>query len=109
MGIKFIKKTGEARANLKTFKKDLVYVPGFKNTKVLHELIDDIHAMYQYGEEGWEGDAVSFSSYPRVLESSDYPYLLVVGGDFAESMFAFQSKSDRDAIVIDYLPDSSMM
>lgn len=109
MGIKFIKKEREALANLKTFKKDLVYVPEFTNTKALRELIDDIHTMYQYGEEGWEGDAVSFSSYPRVLESSDYPYLLVAGGDFSESMYAFQSKSDRDCIVSDYLPDPTMM
>lgn len=109
MGIKFIKKAGEALSPLKTFKKDLVYVPEFTDTKALHELIDDIHTMYQYGEEGWEGDAVNFSSYPRVLESSDYPYLLVVGGDFAESMFAFQSKSDRDCIVTDYLRDPDLL
>lgn len=109
MGIKMIKKAGEALVPLKTFKKDLVYVPEFTNTKALQELIGDIHIMYQNGEEGWDGDAVNFTSNPLVLESSDYPYLLVVGGDFAESMFAFQSKSDRDCIVSDYLPDPAMM
>lgn len=108
MGIKMIKKAGEALVPLKTFKKDLVYVPEFTNTKALQELIGDIHTMHQNGEEGWDGDAVNFASNPLVLESSDYPYLLVVGGDFGESMFAFQSKSDRDCIISDYLPDPDM-
>lgn len=105
MGIKLVKKNSEARASLKTFKKDLVYVPEFTNTKALQELVADIHRQFMDGEDGWDGNATNFSANPLVLEDPGYPYLLVVGGDFAESMFAFQSKSDRDCVVSDYLPD----
>lgn len=105
MGIKFIKKNREGLRGLKTFKKDLVYVPEFTNTKALQELVADIHDQYENGEDGWEGDAVNFSSNPLILENTGYPYLLVVGGDFSESMYAFQDKSDRDCVVHDYLPE----
>lgn len=105
MGIKLIKKAGEALARLKTFKKDLVYVPEFTNTKALQGLVADIHNQYKNGEDGWEGDAVNFAANPPILENTGYPYLLVVGGDFAESMFAFQAKIDRDCVVSDYLPE----
>jgi hypothetical protein len=105
MGIKLVKKNSEARARLKTFKKDLVYVPEFTNTKALQELVADIHDQYKNGEDGWVADAVSFAAKPLVLEDTGYPYLLIVGGDFAESIFAFQFKLDRDCVVSDYLPD----
>ena len=105
MGIKLVKKNSEARASLKTFKKDLAYVPEFTNTKALQELVADIHKQFMDGEDDWEADAVNFAANPLILENTGYPYLLVVGGDFAESMFAFQTKSDRDCIISDYLPD----
>lgn len=105
MGIKLVKKSSEALARLKSFKKDLVYVPEFTNTKALQELVADIHKQFTDGEDGWDRNATSFSTNPLVLEDPGYPYLLVVGGDFTESMFAFQSKSDRDCVVSDYLPD----
>lgn len=106
MGIKMIKKAGEALVPLKTFKKDLVYVPEFTHTKDLQELVDDIHTMYQNGEDGWGGDAQSFSSIQRVMELTDFPYLIAIGG--SDTLFAFQSESDRDCILSDYLSDPGM-
>ena len=111
MGIKLIKKTnkkGEALRNLKTFKKDLVYVPEFTNEKGLSDLVWDIHSQYKNaqngGEEsGWDGDAQSFSSVPRTMELTDFPYLIAIGG--SHTLFAFQSQSDRDCILNDYLRD----
>ena len=97
------KKAGEALANLKTFKKDLVYVPEFKNEGALADLVWDIHAQYMNGEDGWEGDAQCFSSVQRVMELTDFPYLIAIGG--SDTLYAFESKSDRDCIVSDYLPD----
>lgn len=108
MGIKLIKKTQEKLTKLPTVKKDLVYVPGFTNEKGLADLVSDIHAQFKNaqngGEEsGWDGDATSFSSVPRVMELTDFPYLIAIGG--SDTLFAFQSKSDRDCILSDYLPD----
>ncbi len=107
MGIKLVKKAGEALVPLKTFKKDLVFAPEFTNEKSLNDLVQDIHAQYKNGEDGWEGDAQSFSSIRRVMELTDFPYLIAIGG--SDTLFAFQSKSDRDAIISDYLPDPDMM
>ena len=110
MGIKLIKKTnkkGEALRNLQTFKKDLVYVPEFTNEKVLSDLVWDIHAQHKNGEDGWEGDAQSFSSVPRIMELTDYPYLIAIGD--SHTLFAFQSKEDRDCILSDYLRDPDLL
>jgi hypothetical protein len=107
MGIKMIKKAGEALVPLKTFKKDLVYVPEFKNEAGLTDLVWDIHAMYKNGEEGWDGDATCFSSVSSIMDLTDFPYLIAIGG--SDTLFAFQSKTDRDCIVSDYLPDPDAM
>ncbi len=103
MGIKLVKKAGEALADLKTFKKDLVYVPEFTNEKALAGLVWDIHAQYKNGEDGWEGDATCSSYVPDIMALTDFPYLIAIGG--SDTLFAFQSKSDRDCVVSDYLPD----
>lgn len=108
MGIKLIKKTQEKLTKLPTVKKDLVYVPGFTNEKGLADLVWDIHAQFKNaqngGEEsGWDGDATCYSSVPRVMELTDFPYLIAIGG--SDTLFAFQSKLDRDCILSDYLPD----
>lgn len=102
MGIKMIKKAGEALVPLKTFKTNMIYVPEFKNERGLQALVADIHAMYKNGEEGWDGDAC-WSILKNVVDLSDYPYLIAIGG--SNMVFAFQSKTDRDCIVSDYLPD----
>lgn len=107
MGIKLIKKAGEALVPLKTFKKDLVYVPEFTNEAGLNDVVQDIHAQYKNGEDGWEGDAQSFSSIQRVMELTDFPYLIAIGG--SDTLFAFQSESDRDCIISDYLSDPGAM
>ena len=107
MGIKLIKKNNEALHNLSTFKKDLVYVPEFTNESGLNDLISDIHAQYKNGEDGWEGDAQAFSSIPRVMELTDFPYLIAIGD--SDTLFAFQSKSDRDCILNDYLRDPDLL
>ena len=103
MEIKLIKKKQEGLRNVKTFKKDLVFVPEFTNEKGLNDVVSDIHAQYKNGEDGWEGDAQSFSSIPSVMELTDFPYLISIGG--SDTLFAFQSKSDRDCIIDDYLSD----
>ena len=107
MGIKLIKKTQEKLTKLPTVEKDLVYVPGFTNEAGLTDLVWDIHAQYKNaqggGEEsGWDGDATCFSSVSSIMDL-DYPYLIAIGG--SDTLFAFQSKSDRDCILSDYLPD----
>ena len=107
MGIKLIKKSNEGLRDLKTFKKDLVYVPEFTNESGLNDVVQDIHALYKNGEDGWEGDAQSFSSIQRVMELADYPYLIAIGD--SDTLFAFQSKSDRDVIVSDYLRDPDLL
>lgn len=107
MGIKLIKKNNEALRDLKTFKKDLVFVPEFTNEKALSDLVWDIHAQYKNGEDGWEGDAQSFSSIQRVMELTDFPYLIAIGG--SDTLFAFQSESDRDCILSDYLRDPDLL
>lgn len=112
MGIKLVKKNNEALRDLKTFKKDLVYVPEFTNPQALSDLVWDIHAQYKNGEDGWEGDAQSYSSIQRVMELTDYPYLIVVGNKdtrFGDTIYAFQSKSDRDCILNDYLRDPDLL
>lgn len=106
MGIKLIKKN-EGLRDLKTFKKDLVYVPEFTNEAGLNDVVQDIHAQYKNGEDGWEGDAQSFSSIQRVMELTDFPYLIAIGG--SDTLFAFQSKSDRDCILSDYLRDPDLL
>lgn len=108
MGIKLIKKTQEKLTELPTVEKDLVYVPGFTNEKGLAGLVGAIHAQYteaQNGgeESGWDGDATCYSSIPLVMELTDFPYLIAIGG--SDTVFAFQSESDRDCIISDYLPD----
>lgn len=103
MGIKLIKKTPEALRPLKVMEKDLVYVPDFTNETGLADLVGDIHAQYVNDEEGWAGDATCFSSIPRVMELDGFPYLIAIGG--SDTIFAFQSQSDRDCVVSDYLPD----
>lgn len=107
MGIKLIKKTQEKLTKLPTVEKDLAYVPGFTNEKGLADLVQDIHAQYKEaqngGEEsGWEGNAIS-APLSEVMELTDFPYLIAIGG--SDTVFAFQSKSDRDCIISDYLPD----
>lgn len=109
MGIKLIKKTnkkGEALRDLKTFKKDLVYVPEFTNEKALSDLVEDIHALFKNGEEGWEGDA-HVARLPAAMALTDFPYLIAIGG--SDTLFAFQSKSDRDCILSDYLRDPDLL
>ena len=105
MGIKLIKKN-EGLRNLKTFKKDLVYVPEFTNERGLQELVGDIHSMYKNGEEGWDGDAC-WSILKNVVDLTDYPYLIAIGG--SNMIFAFTSESDRDCILMDYLRDPDLL
>lgn len=108
MGIKLIKKTkkGEALRNLKTFKKDLVYVPEFTNEKGLNGIVQDIHAQFKNGEDGWDGDAHA-ARLPAAMALTDFPYLIAIGN--SDSLFAFQSKSDRDCILNDYLRDPDLL
>lgn len=101
------KKKREGLRDLKTFKKDLVYVPEFTNEAGLNGVVQDIHAQYKNGEDGWGGDAQSFSSIQRVMELADFPYLIAIGG--SDTLFAFQSKSDRDCILLDYLRDPDLL
>lgn len=109
MGIKLIKKTnkkGEALRNLQTFKKDLVCVPEFTNEKGLNDIVQDIHAQFKNGEDGWDGDA-HVARLPAAMALTDFPYLIAIGG--SDSLFAFQSKSDRDCILSDYLRDPDLL
>ena len=101
------KKAVEGLRNLRTFKKDLVYVPEFEDEKALTDLIWDIHTMYKNGEEGWDGDATCYSSVPRIMDLTEYPYMIAIGE--SSTLFAFTSKSDRDCVVSDYLPDLDML
>ncbi len=101
------KKKREGLRDLKTFKKDLVYVPEFTNEAGLNDVVQYIHAQYKNGEDGWGGDAQSFSSIQRVMELTDFPYLIAIGG--SDTLFAFQSKSDRDCILLDYLRDPDLL
>lgn len=106
MGIKLIKKTNEGLRDLKTFKKDLVYVPEFTNEAGLNDVVQDIHAQYKNGEDGWDGDA-HVGLLTSVMALTDFPYLIAIGG--SDTLFAFQSKSDRDCILNDYLRDPDLL
>ena len=106
MGIRLIKKNREGLRDLKTFKKDLVYVPEFTNEKGLQELVADIHDQYKNGEDGWDGDA-HVALLPAAMALTDFPYLISIGG--SNTLFAFQSKSDRDVILSDYLRDPDLL
>lgn len=106
MGIKLIKKKREGLRDLKTFKKDLVFVPEFTNEKGLNDVVQDIHAQYKNGEDGWEGDA-RVARLPAAMALTDFPYLIAIGG--SDTLFAFQSKSDRDCILNDYLRDPDLL
>lgn len=105
MGIKLVKKMGEGLRNLKTFKKDLVYVPEFTNEKALADLVWDIHAQYKNGEDGWDGDATCSSYLHDIMALTEYPYLIAIGD--SDTLFAFTTKSDRDCIISDYLRDTA--
>ena len=107
MRINLIKKTQEGRRPLSVEKKSITYVPHFTNEKGLSDLVADIHAQYKDaqdgGEEsGWDGDAKALEL-KDAMNSLDYPYLLAIGG--SNTVFAFTSESDRDCVIIDYLPD----
>lgn len=106
MGIKLIKKTNEGLRDLKTFKKDLVYVPEFTNEAGLNDVVQDIHAQFKNGEDGWDGDA-HVARLPTAMALTDFPYLIAIGG--SDTLFAFQSKSDRDCILNDYLRDPDLL
>lgn len=106
MGIKLIKKSREGLRDLKTFKKDLVYVPEFTNEKGLNDVVQDIHEQYKNGEDGWDGDA-HVAQLPAAMALTDFPYLIAIGG--SDTLFAFTSKDDRDCILNDYLRDPAMM
>lgn len=87
--------------------KDLIYVPEFINESGLADLVWDIHAQYKNaaggGEEsGWEGDARAFSLV-SAMKATDFKYLIVIGN--SDTVFAFTSKSDRDCVLSDYIPD----
>ena len=88
---------------MKTEQKDLIYVPEFINESGLNDLVQDIHAQHENGEDGWEGDAQSFSSVPSVMKLADFPYLIAIGN--SDTIFAFTSKLDRDCVISDYLSD----
>lgn len=100
------KKKHEGLRDLKTFKKDLVYVPEFANEKALADLVVDIHDLFKDGEEGWDGDA-HVAQLPAAMALTDFPYLIAIGG--SDTLFAFQSKSDRDCILNDYLRDPDLL
>lgn len=96
---------------MKIEQKDLIYVPEFINESGLADLVWDIHAQFKNaqngGEEsGWDGDATCYSSIQRVMELTDFPYLISIGN--SDTVFAFTSKLDRDCVLSDYIPDTSV-
>lgn len=85
---------------------DMRYVPGFTNAKGLMWLLDTIHAQHvefmegTTDESGWCGDA---GYGPLSIILPRFKSFIVIGG--TDVVFGFTSKSDRDCVLSDYIPD----